>query len=46
LDEPSTALDLLRSRLRLIFRKLAQADVGIVMVTHPFRSDREIEQWF
>ena len=35
LDEPSTALDLFaQHELRLIFRKLAQAGIGIVMVTH------------
>ena len=35
LDEPSTALDLFaQHELRLIFRKLAQAGIGLVMVTH------------
>jgi iron complex transport system ATP-binding protein len=35
LDEPSTALDLFaQQELRRIFRKLAQAGIGIVMVTH------------
>jgi len=35
LDEPSTALDLFaQHELRQIFRKLAQAGIGIVMVTH------------
>ena len=35
LDEPSTALDLsAQHELRLIFRKLAQSGIGIVMVTH------------
>jgi iron complex transport system ATP-binding protein len=35
LDEPSTALDLFaQHELRLIFRKLAQSGIGIVMVTH------------
>jgi len=35
LDEPSTALDLsAQHELRQIFRKLAQAGIGIVMVTH------------
>src|SRR5450755_4694229 len=34
LDEPSTALDLFaQHELRLIFRKLAQAGIGLVMVT-------------
>jgi iron complex transport system ATP-binding protein len=35
LDEPSTALDLFaQHELRQIFRKLAQAGIGIIMVTH------------
>ena len=35
LDEPSVALDLsAQHELRLIFRKLAQSGIGIVMVTH------------
>jgi iron complex transport system ATP-binding protein len=35
LDEPSTALDLsAQYELREILRKLAQAGIGIVMVTH------------
>jgi iron complex transport system ATP-binding protein len=35
LDEPSTALDLFaQQELRQIFRKLAQAGIGIIMVTH------------
>jgi len=35
LDEPSTALDLFaQHELRLIFRKLAQDGIGLVMVTH------------
>jgi iron complex transport system ATP-binding protein len=35
LDEPSIALDLhAQHELRLIFRKLAQSGIGIVMVTH------------
>jgi iron complex transport system ATP-binding protein len=35
LDEPSVALDLsAQYELRLIFRKLAQSGVGIIMVTH------------